>query len=83
MINKVSDLREYDRNMTVGEIIDQFKKDYPYVCPKCKGRGEVWIEDFEGYYDVSHYIECNICKGHGRTKKEYKPKYELIGYEES
>lgn len=86
MIKKVSDLREYDRNMTVGEIIKQFKEERPYICPKCKGRGEIWHKKEEDYgwarfYDEGRYIECDICNGHGRTKEEYKPQYELIGYE--
>lgn len=87
MINKISDLKEYDRNMTVGEIIDQFKKERPYVCPKCDGSGMMWKEaktnyDLAGCHEESKYVECDICEGHGRTKKKYVPVYELIDYKE-
>lgn len=87
MINKVSDLACYDRNMTVGEIIDQFKKERPYVCPKCNGSGKILHEpeeNFEmgGWHDNATYSQCDICDGHGRTKKKFVPVYKLVDYKE-
>ena len=35
-----------------------------------------------GGYHFQGYIKCDICQGYGRTKKEMKPIYKLIGYEE-
>lgn len=82
---KISDLTKYDKNMTIGDLINQILEEYPYICPKCKGRGQVYKEDENydvGGYHFQGYIECDICQGYGRTKKEMKPKYKLIGYEE-
>lgn len=42
---KPSDFAKYDRNMTIGELITKLKEDKPYICPKCKGKGEIWIEE--------------------------------------
>lgn len=72
--------------MTVGEIIEQFKNEYPYICPKCKGKGKIWYEAEEnyamgGFHNESRHIKCDLCNGHGRTKKEYKPIYKIIRYE--
>ncbi len=85
MINKVSDLADYDRNMTVGEVIEQFKKERPHICPKCNGTGEVYNDVDENYdlcgpHSSSGYIKCDICSGHGRTIDKYVPVYKLIGY---
>lgn len=83
---KPSDFAKYDRNMTIGELITKLKEDRPYVCPKCKGKGEIWIEEQENYamggsHPKSHWSECDICNGYGRTKNEIKPIYKLAGYE--
>ena len=33
---KISDLTKYDKNMTIGDLINQIIEEYPYICPKCK-----------------------------------------------
>jgi hypothetical protein len=78
-------------NKTIGEIIESMKK--PYKCPKCEAKGYTtetydayprglpdsgWATDYR-----TRKIECDLCKGHGYTEREYKPKIktEIIGYE--
>lgn len=67
--------------------------DRPHECPKCKGDGVLqirynaypnglpdsgWVEDWK-----IKTIDCDVCEGHGYTKKEMKPivKTEVLGYE--
>ena len=60
-------------------------------CPKCKGRGYVskrynaypsglpdsgWVDDWK-----KTDVECDLCKGHGWTEKEWKPKMVQDGWE--
>lgn len=42
---KLSDLSAYDENITIKELKEFIKKKYPYVCPKCEGKGKIWIPD--------------------------------------
>ena len=80
---KLSDLAVYDVNITIKELKEFIKKKYPYTCPKCKGKGKVWIPDEFGDGRTGNYFtECDICNGYGRTEKEMKPKYQVIGYEQ-
>lgn len=62
-----------------------------YKCPKCNGKGKITIE-YNGYpkglpdsgfvYEAAFKdIECDICKGEGYTREEYKPKYIQDGFE--
>ncbi len=84
---KVSDLAgflaQFKDSTTVGEIKDKIKSEYPYECPKCKGKGQVYIEDCFGDGRTGNYwIKCNICNGYGRTHNLYTPKYVIDRYVE-
>ncbi len=82
---KLSDLAVYDENITIKELKNFIKKKYPYICPKCNGKGRMYKQDDNytlGGYHYGGYIDCDICGGYGRTEKEMKPKYQVIGYEQ-
>ncbi|PFT50860.1 MULTISPECIES: hypothetical protein [Bacillus cereus group] len=78
-------------NFKLSEIIKM--QDRPYECPKCKGEGSLqakydaypkglpdsgWAQDIK-----TKIVECEICQGHGYTKKQMRPivKTEILGYE--
>lgn len=53
-----------------------------FVCPKCKGKGEIYIEDCFGDSRTGNYfIKCDLCNGQGRTKEKYKEITQIVGYE--
>lgn len=81
---KISDLEDYDENMTIKELKEIINRAYPFICPKCKGKGLIYKEDTNydvGGSHVSGWIECDICQGYGRTQKQKKPICKIIGYE--
>lgn len=79
---KLSDLEGLDNSLTVKEIKDIIKREYPYICPKCKGKGKIYVPDcFGDGRTGNYYIPCKLCNGYGRTKEEKKPIYKIIGYE--
>lgn len=82
---KISDLAEYDKKMTIGELIKQIKNEYKYICPKCKGSGKIYHipdENFDlaGPHPEPGYIECSLCNGYGRTKEKYEPLIKIVDY---
>lgn len=69
-----------DCNMTLKEVKSKILET-SYICPKCKGKGQIYIED--GFGDGrtgDYYINCDLCNGEGRTKEEYKEKKVTVGY---
>lgn len=80
-------------NVKIGEIINTMN--LPYTCPKCSGAGfnEKTYDAYpEGLPDSGwaqdmkvKLLECELCKGHGFTEKQYLPdiKVEVIGYKEA
>jgi rubrerythrin len=80
-------------DIKLSELLEKLKGNKKFICPKCKGKGTVsikydayptglpdsgWVSDWQ-YKDV----DCDVCKGHGYTEKQMKPKYEFVGYEET
>ena len=77
-------LRKFGPERTVGEIYSGFRNIYKYQCPKCEGTGKDFKKiSGELGYEQDRYveIECDLCKGIGYTKEEYKPKMVQDGWE--
>lgn len=85
-------LQQQHGDVKMSEIIEGFNR--PHKCPKCDGKGGEMIR-YNGYpsglpdsgfaEEWKHkFIPCDICEGHGYTKKLMKPikKTEIIGYQE-
>lgn len=83
---------KYGENATIGELLNAMKGSRTYRCPKCGGRGWIsvkynaypeglpdsgWVEDWR-----KKDVKCSLCKGHGWTEKEYRPKMVRQGWEE-
>lgn len=83
-------LQEIYGDIKISEIVKLL--DRPYKCPKCNGEGgeqkrynaypsglpdSGWVEEWK-----FKYVQCDLCEGHGYTKRELKPvtKTEVVGY---
>lgn len=84
-------MNKYGKDAKLIDISNALKGDRVYPCPKCNTKGFI-TEEYNGYpsgLPDSDYVyipcfkdtECDLCKGFGYTKKEMKPKYEIVGYE--
>ena len=83
-INTIRELaRDLGPSTTLEQILNEAQKQYPYVCPKCTGSGEVE----EAYYPCPkddwpsyHMVTCDLCEGRGFTKKKIVPKMVKDGW---
>jgi len=81
----------FGENATLKQVLSIVSGGRKYKCPKCDGKGKITVE-YNGYskglpdsgfvYEAAFkYIECDICKGEGYTREEYKPRYVQDGFE--
>lgn len=76
--------KQYGENTTLKQVLITMQGDKYYMCPKCKGKGEVehLIRGIHGYTnDKITFIKCDLCNGDGYTRKQYKPKMVQDGWE--
>lgn len=84
-------VKEYGENITLGELLDKLQKGRKYKCPNCDGNGIVsaCVDPGHPNMDELHrpakfeMQDCDLCEGHGYTKKRKRPivKTQIIGYE--
>ena len=81
-------LNKYNKDTTLGEVLEKEGWSEHYRCPKCNGKGTNKIKVKEGrmgYWEAEYKDKkCDVCNGQGYTKKEIieKTKTEVVGYEE-
>lgn len=66
----------YGRDCTLGEILDIYLKNLPFICPKCNGNGRI-----RAVSDGGEEKECDLCNGEGYTKYRMVPKMVVDGWE--
>ena len=92
MTHEIVDLiKIFGEDATLKQVLLTISDGRKYKCPKCEGKGKITVE-YNGYpkglpdsgfvYEAAFKdIECDICKGEGYTREEYKPKYIQDGFE--
>ena len=91
--NEVIQLLDTYGNITLKELVERVQGTRIHKCPQCEGRGFI-VEYYNAYpsglpdsgwvYEEGRReLCCNLCKGHGYTEKEYKPKLVQQGWEEA
>jgi hypothetical protein len=84
-------IKMFGENTTLKQVLLIASDGRKFKCPKCDGKGKITVE-YNGYprglpdsgfvYEAAFKdIECDICKGEGYTREEYKPKYIQDGFE--
>lgn len=84
-------IKIFGEDTTLKQVLSIVSGGRKYKCPKCDGKGKITVE-YNGYqkglpdsgfvYEAAFKdIECDICKGEGYTREEYKPKYIQDGFE--
>lgn len=84
-------IKIFGENTTLKQVLLIVSGGRKHKCPKCNGKGKITVE-YNGYpkglpdsgfvYEAAFKdIECDICKGEGYTREEYKPKYIQDGFE--
>lgn len=74
--NIIALITSLSRDMTLGSILDEALKQYPYECPCCNGTGKVekaYYPDPRSDWPSYHMVECDVCNGIGFTKKKIVP----------
>lgn len=84
-------IKIFGEDTTLKQVLLTVSGGRKYKCPKCNGAGKITVK-YNGYpsglpdsgfvYEAAFKdIECDICKGEGYTREEYKPKYIQDGFE--
>lgn len=81
----------FGENATLKQVLLIVSGGRKYKCPKCDGKGKITVrynsypkglpDSGFVYEEAFKDIECDICKGEGYTREEYKARYIQDGFE--
>jgi hypothetical protein len=84
-------IKIFGEDATLKQVLLTVSGGRKYKCPKCNGKGKITVkynaypkglpDSGFVYEEAFKDIECDICKGDGYTREEYRPKYIQDGFE--
>lgn len=89
-VHEIEELVEvHGEDFTLGQLLEYYKGDKIYKCPKCEGKGVLLVEfkpSYMGFIPPINWtpsmkeIDCDLCNGEGYTSEEYEAVNGVVDY---